>query len=241
MTKSFSISQKSLANATVTVSPDPYIYDGTAAKPYVSVTDGDTTLVPGVDYAAEYSANTGVGTATATVSGQGNYCGTVTKEFTISPKSLYGATVTLGTTSYTYDGTEKMPSVTVKDGSKTLTENADYTVKYENNKDAGTAKVTVTGKGVYNDSVEKYFTIQRKSVSGFTVTLSRTAYTYDGTEKQPTVTVKNGSRTLVKGTDYSVSYVNNINAGTAELDIVKMNLQSAFDNKQLSTVRVRWL
>ena len=59
----------------------------------------------------------------------------------------------------------------------------------------------------------------KKSIVGYTVTLSPTAYTYNGSAKQPTVTVRNGSVTLVNGTDYKVTYSNNTNAGTATVKI----------------------
>ena len=99
-----------------------------------------------------------------TITGKGDYTGSVTKTFTITAKSISGSTITLGTTSYIYDGTEKKPPVTVKDGSKTLTSGTDYTVSYSNNKNAGTATVTVTGKGNYKDTATKTFTISKKSI-----------------------------------------------------------------------------
>ena len=59
----------------------------------------------------------------------------------------------------------------------------------------------------------------KKDLSGYSLSLSQDTYSYDGTEKAPDVTVKNGTITLVKGSDYSVSYTNNINAGTATVTI----------------------
>lgn len=50
-----------------------------------------------------------------------------------------------------------------------------------------------------------------------TVTLSDFDYKYDGTVKKPNVIVKNGKQTLTKGVDYTVSYHNNINAGTGKV------------------------
>ena len=65
--------------------------------------------------------------------------------------------------STTYTGSAKKPNVTVKDGETTLTEGVDYTVSYTNNVNAGTATVTVTGKGNYTGSVSKNFTINKAS------------------------------------------------------------------------------
>jgi hypothetical protein len=45
------------------------------------------------------------------------------------------------------------------------------------------------------------------------------AYTYDGTAKEPTPTVTDGTKTLTKDTDYTLSYSNNTNAGTATVTV----------------------
>ena len=197
-------------------------YDGTAKRPSVTVNCDSTTLTEDTDYTVSYSNNTNAGTATVTITGKGGYTGSTTKSFTINPKSISSATVTLSPISYTYDGTEKKPSVTVKDGTKTLTSGTDYSVSYSNNVDVGTATVTVTGKNNYTGSTSKTFTItepEKINISNCTITLSPTSFTYDGTAKQPSVTVKYGSTTLTKDTDYTVSYSNNTNAGTATVTI----------------------
>ena len=80
-------------------------YTGSAITPALTIKNGSTTLVSGTDYTATYSNNISVGTATVTVTGKGNYAGTLTKTFSITAKSLSSATVTLDQTSYTYDGT----------------------------------------------------------------------------------------------------------------------------------------
>ena len=144
---------------TVTLSESTVIYDGTAKMPAVTVKDGDTTLAAGADYTVEYSNNTNVGTATVTITGTGNYLGTITKTFEINAKEASTLTVTLGTSSYTYDGTAKTPTSTVKDGETTLAEGTDYTVEYTNNINVGTATVTITGKGNYTGTTAKTFTI----------------------------------------------------------------------------------
>ncbi len=73
--------------------------------------------------------------------------------------------ITLGTNEYTYDGTAKTPTVTVKDGEATLVENTDYTLAYTANTNAGTATVTVTGKGNYSGTKTATFTIKTATVT----------------------------------------------------------------------------
>ena len=70
--------------------------------------------------------------------------------FRINPRDFSSLTASLSQTSYTYDGTSKRPSVTVMDGSTTLTKGTDYNVSYSNNIYAGTATVTITGTGNYS-------------------------------------------------------------------------------------------
>ena len=61
--------------------------------------------------------------------------------------------------SVVYNKKAQKPSVTVTLGNKTLKKDTDYTVVYQNNKQIGTAKVKVTGKGAYKGSKEASFKI----------------------------------------------------------------------------------
>ncbi|MBP5420691.1 MAG: InlB B-repeat-containing protein [Bacteroidales bacterium] len=63
---------------------DAQTYTGSAIEPEVVVTDGETTLALGTDYTVVYSDNINAGTATVTITGIGNYSGTVEKTFTIN-------------------------------------------------------------------------------------------------------------------------------------------------------------
>ena len=60
-----------------------------------------------------------------------------------------------------YDGTEKTPDVTVKEGNVILTKDTDYKVTYKDNLNAGNASVTVTGIGVYTGEATKEFKIAK--------------------------------------------------------------------------------
>ena len=192
-------------------------YTGSAITPSVTVKDGDTILVKDTDYTVSYSNNVNAGTATVTITGKGNYSGTKEVTFTIVSKSFADATVE-DIVNQTYTGSAITPSVTVKDGNKTLVKDTDYTVSYSNNVNAGTATVTITGKGNYSGTKEVTFTIVSKSLANATVS-SITNQTYTGSAITPGVTVKDGDTTLVKDTDYTVSYSNNVNVGTATVTI----------------------
>lgn len=80
--------------------------------------------------------------------------------FGYTPIDIADAKVTLEQTIYTYDGTDKTPSVTVELNGKLLVLNVDYTVFYRNNMNVGTAAVMVIGKEGYTGSQTVEFTIQ---------------------------------------------------------------------------------
>ena len=69
--------------------------------------------------------------------------------------------VTISPDSYTYNGSEKKPKVTVKDGNTALKDGIHYTVTYKDNVNVGTAKVIIVGKENYTDSITKGFTIKQ--------------------------------------------------------------------------------
>lgn len=139
-------------------------YTGKAIKPAVTVTLSGKTLKNGTDYTVAYRDNTNVGTATVTITGKGDYTGTVTASFRINPASLAKAKVA-AIQARTYTGKAIKPTVKVTLSGKTLKKGADYTVAYKNNKAIGKASVTVKGEGNYTGSVSKTFAINPKAVS----------------------------------------------------------------------------
>ncbi len=202
-------------------------YTGAAHEPAVTVkakVSGRTiTLKKDTDYTLSYKNNIKAGTATITVKGKGNYKGTVTAEFTITPLKILKLSLSKYTLPYNGKGRTPITTVTAKrDGAVvTLTKGTDYTVAYENNTNAGTGTVTVTGKGNYKGTLTKEFTITPAAIGK--VTLESTKMTYTGKALKPkvTVTASVGGKTvtLIKGTDYTVKYENNVNVGTATVTV----------------------
>lgn len=88
-------------------------------------------------------------------------------------------TVTLNPDTYVYDGNEKKPAVTVTYDGQTLIENTSYTLTYADNKNAGTASVTINGKNSLHGQIVEYFTIQKANQNAPTG-LTPTAETIDG-------------------------------------------------------------
>ncbi|MBQ6844949.1 MAG: leucine-rich repeat protein, partial [Agathobacter sp.] len=198
----------SIEKAIVKLSSESFVYDGSEKKPTVIIALNGKKLVQGTDYTVSYANNTAVGTATVTITGIGNYCESISKNFTISTASINEAKVTLSKSSYTYDGKNKKPSVTIKLGDKTLVKDTDYTVNYKNNKNIGKATVTIKGKGNYTGTLTKTFTINAKKGATFTSgsykykVTSSSAVAFTGFAKKETSkvtipkTVKYGGKTF---------------------------------------------
>lgn len=78
------------------------------------------------------------------------------------------AEITLSEKSYIYTGKPQKPKVTVTMHGTTLTENKDYTIRYENNTAVGTATVTVTGAGLFCGQTAIPYTIQSSAAKPHT-------------------------------------------------------------------------
>ena len=243
--KNFYITEEikpNIENYSISLSENTYIYDSTAKTPSVTIKNDSETLVWGTDYKVEYINNINAGKASVAISALGDYIGNVTKTFTIKPKSISNASLTLSDDSYTYDGNAKRPSVIVEDGSEKLVNGTDYYVSYKDNKNVGTAKAIVSGIGNYDGSAEKEFTIKeapKTDIADCEVTLSQNSYTYDGTEKKPAATVKYKDKALAQDTDFKVTYENNINVGKASAIIEGINNYNGSITKEFEIVDVK--
>ena len=210
-----------MANARFSIAPA--YYTGSEVTPEVTVTHSGKTLVKDRDFTVTYHNNiepsSYYNSPWVGIDGIGNYQGYVTKSFTINRADISSCTVTLSDESLTYADSSLRPTVTVKSGDKELTLNQDYYVSYRNNWDAGTASAILTGTGNYTGSVTKDFTIKPLDISRYSASLSQYSYTSDGTEKCPNVTVTYGDKTLAAGTDFTVSYKDNVKEGTATVTI----------------------
>ena len=151
------LSRISISKAIVTLSTSTYAYDGKAKKPGVTVKLNGKTLKNGTDYTVSYSNNTKVGTAKVTITGKGNYTGSVSKTYSI--KNDFKKATVSGISNKSYTGKNITQSITVKYNGKTLKNGTDYTVSYSNSKNIGTATVKITGKGSYTGTITKTFKI----------------------------------------------------------------------------------
>lgn len=148
--------------------------------------DDDNTTTIGAPYTGvTFSALGDIGQNIVTVTYEEK---TAQVTVTVTAKPLTGDMVTLTGGPYTYDGQQKLPTVTVTDGSTTLASGTDYNVTYDGNINAGTAKVTVSGTGNYSGSVEKSFEIGTAKPS-ITVSLAENTGTIYTTTKPADVSL----------------------------------------------------
>ncbi|MFR4577319.1 MAG: RICIN domain-containing protein [Ruminococcus sp.] len=151
------LSRISISKASVTLSTSTYAYDGKAKKPGVTVKLNGKTLKNGTDYTVSYSNNTKVGKAKVTITGKGNYTGSVSKTYSI--KNNFKKATVSGISNKSYTGKNITQSITVKYNGKTLKNGTGYTVSYSSNKNIGTSTVKITGKGSYTGTITKTFKI----------------------------------------------------------------------------------
>lgn len=216
--KEFEVVARELTEENVTFGEN-LVYTGNELTQTVTVTVNGKTLTVGTDYTVSDLTGTEPGSYPVTVAGTGNYTGEVTKSFTISKAQISSAAITYDAGPYGYTGKEWKPEVTVSFNSATLTAGNDYTVSYENNINAGTAKIIITGIGDhFTGLTEKTFTINSAEISGCTFAPIADV-TYNTRAHTPEVTVAISGRTLEADKDYTVSYASNVNAGTATVTV----------------------
>ena len=223
-------SRTDLANATMTVASDVLIFDGTQKKPKVTVKIDSTTLAEGTDYTLIYENNTNAGSATVTATANSTstkYKGSKTVIFNINQATLSNVTqsgkptVSVGTT---FENACKKAVLKLND--YTLVYGTDYVANTPSTV-VGASTTTIAVKGLTNFSGNMNVEItvgsspgpdpSKIDISTATVTsiddqkYTGSPITLDTTQ----LIVKVGTDILIPDKDYKVSYLNNVNPGTA--------------------------
>ena len=158
-------------------------YNGDKQSPTLKVSLGGKTLRENTDYTVVVTPHTDAGSYTLTINGMGNYTGTATSNWKITPKTVTNPTIKLSSGPFTYTGQKIEPTVTVMDEGKTIPA-SEYTVSYENNTNAGTAKIILKDNDVGNYIVSggAEFTIDKAQATCTPPTAND--LTYNGTAQQ---------------------------------------------------------
>lgn len=204
-------------------------YNGLVQKGKPSLTymlnGKEVKLLANVDYKLEYpnagSAFCEVGDYQIIVKGIGNFAGTKTVTETISDKPLVNSAVVEKIADQDYTGSEVRPKPQVVLSGKTLTEDIDYILTYDNNTDAGKGKVIIRGIGSYSGIKKVPFNIKGTDIKSTTIECGKVTYT--GKPVVPEISIKDtlSGRTLSEGTDYIVISSNNISAGKSAKLFIK--------------------
>lgn len=194
-------------------------YTGQAIIPELILKDAEKTLTIDKDYTLSCSNNINVGTASVIITFIGNYTGTQTTNFTITPKSADDLKIT-EISDKEYTGSAITPELEVvyrydDNHAIVLKKEVDYTAVYSENVNLGTASITLTFKGNYSGTRTVEFKIVAKSADSLTYA-EIPDQTYCGEALEPALDIKNGDIPLKKDTDYDAEYVSNVNAGTAK-------------------------
>ena len=233
-------------------SPKDSVYDGKEHKWIPTVTDkADKKLEAGKDYTVEYSTFdfTNVGTIEVTITGIGNYSGTVKRSYKVTPKEY---TVTTDSATKTYSGTALTAGGKVE--GIVSGETVEFTTTGSQT-EVGTSKNTY--ELVWKSAKATNYTLAKESIGELTVKAKsivpddsdKTGITvnepsdskYDGKEHKEVLTVtdtKTGKE-LVAGTDYSVTYSSDlVNAGTVKVTVAGLgNYSGSFTKTYKITKR----
>ncbi|MCM1267290.1 MAG: InlB B-repeat-containing protein [Bacteroidales bacterium] len=206
-----------LSECSVSAIPAQY-HTGSAIKPKLTVKWGSEVLKNNTDYMVTYQDNKEQGKATATVTGKGKYSGSISRDFMIYyPISKISVKAI---PAVNFSGEEHTPELTITYKGKNLVKNTDYTVAYTNNRNAGTAGVTITGKGKYNGQKTVTFQIKGTAISGMKFEKIPDV-TYNGAATRPIITVKTkDGKQLMPGSDYRLVYENTVKKGTASVTVI---------------------
>lgn len=190
-------------------------YTGAEVLPTVSFVGGYNRS----DFEITGVNNVNPGKATLVIRGKGgNYSGAIYMYFNIKANlSTHGQMSAVPDQAYT--GAILTPHVTVGVGNNVLTLNQDYQLTYSNNQNVGKATITAQGVGdYYYGSISTTFNISN-GAGGMSVSGYASSYIYSGNAIEPDVTVTMNGVTLTKNRDYTVTYANNVNVGTATMTV----------------------
>lgn len=232
-TQTFNITKRDIADTYVAKTfTDAYapLTNGKSPKLVFSAKCNKKALKNNTDYTLTVKDSTGKdvdlyaaeGTYSAVVKGVGaNYTGEYTFTFDVLNKIPVSKLKINKIAAVEYDGTSKKPQPVIKYGKATLTKGTDYSLYYRNNREMGTATITITGKGDYFGTRNVTFTISGRQIKKAKFAGFKPSFPYTGdTVYQSGAVLKYGDEELVLGTDYTTSYNNHLNKGKATVTYI---------------------
>lgn len=211
-------------------------YTGKPVTQNIVIKNGNVVLDEGTDYTVTYSANTKVGTVEVTITGTGSYFGEIKKSFDILPAKQQIQKLETRFKGFFIDWAQKGSATGYEIEYSTNADFKDSTVKKLTANKPDTLTISgLTAGNKYYVRVRSYTNVGEKVYYGawsdsknittakYDITKSAisgiSTKTYTGKNITQSVKVKYNGKTLKSGTDYTVSYSNNKNVGTATVKI----------------------
>ncbi|MBO7685921.1 MAG: SUMF1/EgtB/PvdO family nonheme iron enzyme [Kiritimatiellae bacterium] len=198
-------------------------WDGDASATVTIAEDG-VVLAEGLSGEGDFTWNathSGTCVLTHTTYTNGVEAKVETAEFSISAQTIAFARVDVDCSEVTYRGTayEPVPLSVTLDG-QPLVAGTDYTLAYSDNVDVGTATLTLTGINLYRGTYATNFTIVAKALTAEMVApVPDAVYTGAPLTPEPEVTDAARGVVLAKDVDYTLSYADNTEIGTATVTV----------------------
>ena len=180
------VAPKSINGAAITLEATSLEYNAAEQSPKitgVTLEDWDETRITYIIKSGG-SATDVSDSITLTIEGTGNYTGTATVEWKITPKTV---TPTMKVASCTYTGDALEPAVTLEDGDAVIPE-GEYTVEYSNNTNAGTGRVTI------------------KDVEGGNYVIQGSTQDFPINKADAPTNIQNGTLNVINGTYLTYTY-----------------------------------
>lgn len=198
-------------------------YTGAPIRPEPVITYNGKILVKDVDYTRAYGNNSKVGLGVINIKGIGDYTGFKYVGFTITNDLSY-ATIK-GVHDFEYNNTDGEFEPVVRIGNTVLIRNLDYVVTvlpHYNTSNVGLYYYNVIGlSDRYKGSICATYNITPADISKTEIS-DIAPQSYTGSQLKPGINVMFNGMELVEGTDYTLSYSNNVNVGTATVTITGM-------------------
>jgi hypothetical protein len=217
-TFNISVGNNVLRECSIDWADTEHTYNGAEQTTSATVVDKNSgaKLVEGKDYVITYENNVNVGTATATITGIGDYAGTYSNTFQIEKADLSNLDAMLEYEVATYTGERLEPEVTIEG----LEEGVDFEVTYSNCISKGNAYLFVKGIGNYSGRIFKTYAIEQANIVTAEVSGIAESYVYTGSKITPEIVVTWNGQTLAQKKDYGINMLNNSAIGTATVLIM---------------------
>lgn len=237
-----------LQDCSIQLSNYNFVYNGNAITPNVTVNYGNLELEKDRDYQVAYANNINPGQATVYIAAKegSKYMGTVSVEFTIKPVPDQNTSSIAGNA---FSNCDNLITVNIKEGVTSIGDYAFADCKnlsgiYFYGSRPQTGKEIFKNDNVtiyypYNDSSWTLDSMESFGANNVTwcawnpqtgepakrdlalckVNITDANYVYDGSPKTLNLSVYDGTKQLTEGTDYTIEYSGNINAGIAQVKI----------------------